>query len=170
MKRIYENICKAEDFITKTSLIIIAILIFVAAIARCIRHPLIWAVDVSTFLFAWVVFISGDIAMRNDKLVSIDLVTKLMPEKAQKIFKTINQLIIMLFLAALIVYGLWLSYTTRFRTFPGLTTLSYTWVTLSVPVGSALMLITSIRKIKKQFKENHECKLKHGDDCITKQI
>lgn len=153
LKKIYEYICKAEDFITKTSLTIIATLIFAAAIARCVRHPIIWAVDLSTFLFAWVVFISGDIAMRNDKLVNIDLVTKLLPQKVQFVFKVINQLIIMGFLAALIGYGLWLSYTTRFRTFPGLTNLSYTWVTLSVPVGSALMLVTSIKKIKEQLRQ-----------------
>ena len=160
MKKIYEYICKAEELIAKTSLSVIAVLIFAAAIARCLRHPIIWAVDISTFLFAWVVFLSADIAMRHDKLVNLDMVTKLLPEKFQKTLKIINHLIIIVFLLALIGYGFWLSYTTRFRTFPGLTTLSYTWVTLSVPVGSILMLVTSVLKIKEQF--SHEAQVSTG--------
>lgn len=148
MKKVYEFICKVEEFITKVSLIVIALLIFAAAIARCLRHPIIWAVDISTFLFAWVVFLSADIAMRNDKLVNLDMVLKLFPEKVQKGVKIVNYFIIILFLLALIGYGSWLTYTTRYRTFPGLITLSYSWATLSVPVGSILMLVTSILKIK----------------------
>jgi TRAP-type C4-dicarboxylate transport system permease small subunit len=34
------------------------------------------------------------------------------------------------------------------RTFQGIPGFSYTWVTLSVPFGCALMLITAILKIK----------------------
>jgi TRAP-type C4-dicarboxylate transport system permease small subunit len=48
----------------------------------------------------------------------------------------------------MIVYGSWLSYTTRLRTFQGIPGFSYTWVTLSVPLGCTLMLITAILKIK----------------------
>ena len=55
----------------------------------------------------------------------------------------------MIFLAGMIGYGLWLSYTTRLRTFQGIPGFSfYTWVTLSVPVGCALMLTTALLKIK----------------------
>ena len=48
----------------------------------------------------------------------------------------------------MIGYGLPLSYTTRFRAFQGIPGFSYSWVTLSVPIGCALMLITAILKIK----------------------
>jgi TRAP-type C4-dicarboxylate transport system permease small subunit len=48
----------------------------------------------------------------------------------------------------MIGYGLWLSYTTRLRTFQGIPGFSYTWVTLSVPIGCALMLITATLKLK----------------------
>ena len=75
------------------------------------------------------------------------LVAKLSMRK-QNSMEMINLMIISIFLGALIVFGLWLSYTTRFRTFQGIPGFSYTWVTISVPVGSALMLITTINKIK----------------------
>ena len=57
-------------------------------------------------------------------------------------------IIIVIFLVGMIGYGLPLSYTTRFRAFQGIPGFSYSWVTLSVPIGCALMLITAILKIK----------------------
>ena len=48
----------------------------------------------------------------------------------------------------MIGYGVKLSYTTRLRCFQGIPGFSYTWVTLSVPFGCALMLITAILKVR----------------------
>ena len=48
----------------------------------------------------------------------------------------------------MIGYGIELSYTTRLRTFQGIPGFSYTWVTMSVPIGCALMLVSTIRRIR----------------------
>lgn len=71
MKKIYEYIGKAELFIAKGSLAILTALVFSAAVARTLHYPIVWAVDAATFLFAWCVFLSGDVVIRKDKLVSI---------------------------------------------------------------------------------------------------
>ena len=152
MKQINAFIYKMEIFISKTFLAIITALVFGAAMARTFRMPIVWAVDVATFLFAWCVFFGADLAIRNDKLMSIDLFTKKLPIKAQHILKLVNLFIIAAFLVFLIVFGVWLSYTTRFRTFQGIPEFSYTWVTISVPIGSALMLSTVIGKFITQIK------------------
>jgi TRAP-type C4-dicarboxylate transport system permease small subunit len=86
--------------------------------------------------------------MRLDRLFCIEVITMKLSQKAQLYVKFINYTIIAIFLVGMIVYGSWLSYTTRLRTFQGIPGFSYTWVTLSVPCGCALMLITSILKIK----------------------
>lgn len=155
MMKLYEAIGKAEVFIAKGSLAILTALVFVSAVARTVRHPLVWTVDAATFLFAWCVFLSADIAIRNDKLVSIDMVVKKLPKKIQFYLKLFNQIVIMVFLAALIGFGFWLSYTTRLRTFQGIPGFSYTWVTLSVPVGCILMLATTILKVKEQLSRGY---------------
>lgn len=152
MGKLYEYICKAEAFIAKCTLVLTAALIFTAAVARSIHHPLVWAMDAATFLFAWCVFLSADVAMRNNKLVSIDMFVKLLPPKIRFYIKLFNQIVIIIFLSALIGYGTWLSYITRFRTFQGIPGFSYTWVTISVPIGSLLMLITSIRQIREEYR------------------
>jgi TRAP-type C4-dicarboxylate transport system permease small subunit len=86
--------------------------------------------------------------MRMDRLFCIEVITEKLSPKAQLYMKVINYGIIVVFLLGMIGYGSWLSYTTRLRTFQGIPGFSYTWVTLSVPLGCALMLITSILKIK----------------------
>jgi TRAP-type C4-dicarboxylate transport system permease small subunit len=52
-----------------------------------------------------------------------------------------------------VVYGIKLSYTTRFRSFQGIPWFSYTWVTLSVPIGSMLMVTTTIINFRSKLKE-----------------
>jgi TRAP-type C4-dicarboxylate transport system permease small subunit len=148
MKGIYEFICTQEMRIAEWSLGILSLLVFAAAVARFLYHPMNWAMDAATFLFAWTVFLGADAAMRMDRLFCIEVVTSKLPQKAQLYLKCINYVIITVFLVGMIGYGLWLSYTTRLRTFQGIPGFSYTWVTLSVPIGCALMLITAILKIK----------------------
>ena len=148
MKNIYEFICKKEMLIAKCALGILSLLVFAAAVGRSFYYPLNWAMDAATFLFAWTVFLGADAAMRLDRLFCIEVVTGKLPQKAQLYLKLINYIIIIIFLLGMIGYGLWLSYTTRLRAFQGIPGFSYTWVTLSVPLGCALMLITAILKIK----------------------
>jgi len=148
MKKIYEFICKKEMLIAEWSLGILSLLVFVAAVGRSLYYPLNWAMDAATFLFAWTVFLGADAAMRLDRLFCLEVITNKLPQKAQLYLKFINYMIIVIFLVGMIGYGLWLSYTTRLRTFQGIPGFSYSWVTLSVPIGCALMLTTAILRIK----------------------
>jgi TRAP-type C4-dicarboxylate transport system permease small subunit len=152
MKGIYEFLCRKEMLIAKCALGILTLLVFAAAVGRYLYYPLNWAMDAATFLFAWTVFLGADAAMRMDRLFCIEVITAKLPQKAQLYLKLINYVIIVVFLVGMIGYGSWLSYTTRLRTFQGIPGFSYTWVTLSVPFGCALMLITSILKIKTFFR------------------
>lgn len=148
MKKIYDFICRQEMQIAKYSLGVLSLLVFVAAVARSLHYPLNWAMDAATFLFAWTVFLGADAAMRMDRLFCIKVVSSRLPLKARLYLQIVNYGIIAVFLAGMIGYGIPLSWTTRFRAFQGIPGFSYSWVTLSVPIGCALMLITAILKIK----------------------
>ena len=148
MKEMYAVICKYEMRLAVWSLGILSFLVFAAAAGRFLYHPMNWAMDAATFLFAWTVFLGADAAMRLDRLFCIEVITGKLPLKAQLYLKCVNYMIIIAFLVGMIGYGFWLSYTTRLRTFQGIPGFSYTWVTLSVPIGCALMLITAILKVK----------------------
>jgi len=148
MKKLYEYICKCETFLIKVFLVIFVGLVFLAAATRYIGYPINWSVDMAVCLFAWCTFLGGDVAMRNNKLMNVDFLISKLSGKNKNFIEIINLFIILIFLAALIGFGVWLSYTTRFRAFQGIPGFSYTWVTLSVPVGSVLMMITTILKIR----------------------
>ena len=156
MKKVYQFIGKAEVIISATCFTISLLLIFSGAIARTLRHPLNWSQDLSLFLFAWGVFLSADAAMRANKLVNINLFINRLPENMRKIFATVVYVIIFIFLIFLSYNGIKLSVFSRRRVFQGIPGFSYSWVMLSIPVGSVLQMITIILKIKNLYKrEEH---------------
>ncbi len=148
MKKIYEYICKGEIFLIKIFLVFIVGLVFVAAVTRYLGYPINWSVDMAVCLFAWCTFLGGDVAMRSNKLMNVEFLIRKLPDKYRNSIELINLIIILIFLLAFIVYGINLSYTTRFRQFQGIPGFSYTWVTISVPIAGTLMVITTINKIR----------------------
>lgn len=151
--KFYEWLGTVEMRIAKVCVIVLSALVLLSAIARSSGHPMSWTVDMATFLFAWSVFLGADAAMRKDMLVSIDLVVCRLPRKIQWYVKILNNILIGIFLIGMVIFGIMLSFTTYFRTFSGLPWLSYTWVTISVPLGCFLMLMTDFRKTKELIKE-----------------
>ncbi|QTL99674.1 TRAP transporter small permease subunit [Iocasia frigidifontis] len=148
MKKLYRYICLGEEVLTKSALFLIIVLVFIAAILRTLKYPLNWSVDIAQLLFAWTVFIGADIAFRRDKLMGVDLIISKFPSKIKSFLKIFFYCLIIIFLFITLIYGLQLCIENSARTFQSLR-ISYSWVTLSLPVGSILMVITSIIKIKK---------------------
>jgi TRAP-type C4-dicarboxylate transport system permease small subunit len=148
MKRFYEGLCQAEAVIAGTFLMVMVGLIFLGGLARLAHHPLIWTTDVATCLFAWACFLAADIAWRRDSLMSIDLVPDRLPARARATLLMINYALIVAFLLYLISMGFYLAWVSRIRSFQGMPGVSYSLVTLSLPVGALLLLVTTLRKIK----------------------
>ncbi len=151
MNRAYECMCKGEAFVAQITLWGMVLLIFAAGVARLVGSPINWAVDMSTCLFAWSCFLSADIAWRENKLMRVDVFLRLFPQRMQRPLEVLNYVVLVGFFLYLIVFGVILSYTTRVRTFQGIPGFSYTWVTLSVPVGAIFLLLTAIVKIRREF-------------------
>jgi len=151
MKKLYEYICQGEIFVIKVFLVFMVGLVFIAASTRYLGYPINWSVDMAVCLFAWCTFLGADVAMRNNKLMNIDFLINKLPGKNKNFIEIINLFIILIFLLALIGYGVKLSYTTRFRAFQGIPWFSYTWVTLSVPVAGTLMVISTVLKIREKL-------------------
>lgn len=152
MKKIYRQFCKIEEAITNLLLLMICLLVFVSAIARTIRHPLNWAVDISLLLFAWEVFLGGDVAIRNTELIGVDIFIKKFPASIQKGLRITFSFMILGFLSILVIYGIPLVLDSTKRLFQVLP-LSYAWATLSVPVGAFFMIISVTIKLVRMIKE-----------------
>ncbi|KUK77394.1 MAG: Tripartite ATP-independent periplasmic transporter dctq component [candidate division WS6 bacterium 34_10] len=150
--KFYEIIGKMEHLIASSFLVIMVIIIFSAGFGRSIGYPIRWAIDASTFLFAWAAFFSADLAMRYNRHVNVEIIINRLPQRAQNYLNLVNYSIITIFLLFLIGYGIQLSYITRFRAYQGIPGFSYTWVTLSIPVGCFFLLITILLKMWKLIK------------------
>jgi TRAP-type C4-dicarboxylate transport system permease small subunit len=135
-----------------TFLVLMVALIFLGGVARSMHYPLNWTVDAATAFFAWACFLCGDIAWRNDSLMSFTVLTDRLPERARKFCTYACYAIIVVFLIYLIVAGIWLSWISRARSFQGIPSISYSWVTMSLPVGGTLLLITAISKIRGEIR------------------
>jgi TRAP-type C4-dicarboxylate transport system permease small subunit len=143
----FSVLCKAEAVLAGLFLVLMVILIFAGGVARLAHHPLNWTIDVATCLFAWACFLAADIAWRNDSMMSIEILTNRLPAKLQSALRLLNYALIISFLAYLIYYGVYLAWVSRIRTFQGIPDVSYSWVTMSLPVGAFLLLITTWRKV-----------------------
>ncbi|NME35529.1 MULTISPECIES: TRAP transporter small permease [Fusobacterium] len=151
MLKLYNKFCKLESLIASILLIGIFFLVFSSAIFRTVGYPINWAQDAALVAFAWMIFLGSDLAIRNTKLIGIEVLTKYFPKLFQKYLDIIFKCIIICFLLILVKYGYVMAITGAKRT---ITTLgiSYAWVTASVPVGAVLMIISTAIRLKESIK------------------
>jgi len=153
MKKVSEVINKIERYLAAACLVVATSITFIAAMTRVFGHPINWSIDIALFLWAWCIFFSGDLALRDDKMVNVDLLINRLPKKVTKIHSIILYVIILAFLIALLIYGSVLVYTSRLRPFQSIPAISYSWVTLSLVLGALLMIRTVIGKIIVLYKK-----------------
>lgn len=150
MNKLADIVLKAEEAIAAFLLCLIAVLVFLSAIARTLGTPVNWAQDMSLLAFGWLTFLGSDVIIRHGNLIRIDMFAKKLPLFIQKPLILIFDVLMLLFLLILVVYGFMLVDQSWLRTFNTLN-LSYAWCTLAVPVGAFLMFFSILGKTKKDI-------------------
>ena len=148
MRRLYAALLKVEAVLAGTLLLLMVVLIFTGGVARLMRYPQNWTIDLATCFFAWAAFLCADIAWRRDALMSVNLLVNRLPARFQRLALYANYLIISAFLVYVVYAGLELAYVSRARSFQGIPWISYSWVTMSLPVGGMLLLVTTGLKVR----------------------
>jgi len=151
LRTFYSYVGKAEAVVAATFLVLMVALIFLGGVARTLGAPLVWTTDFATCFFAWACFLCADVAWRNDGLISIRLLADRLPGHWQRLLTFCNYVLITLFLLYLMGTGLWLSYVSRARSFQGIPEISYSWITMSLPVGATLLLVTTLIKFRREI-------------------
>ena len=149
---IYHGFCKVEETIVAVFVAAITFLVFVSALARGIGHPLNWATDTSLLLLSWVIFLGADSALRRSDFIRVDMLMMRFSLKVQKLLYYLFYVIAILFLLVLVRYGVPLALENTKRNFQGME-ISYSWATISVPIGAFLMIITIVLKLIRRRKE-----------------
>ena len=106
------------------------------------------------------IFLGSDVAMRGSGLIGVDLFVKKFPAGVQKVLDILFKVIIAAFLCVLIYYGYGMTTSGWARQITSLH-ISYSWVTMAVPVGSFFMLISTIRNIIERVKTPAGQEVKH---------
>ena len=151
MKKFYKIFCKAEEIIAMVLLGGLGGLVFISALMRTLKHPLNWAQDVALVAFAWLIFFGSDIAVRGSGLIGIDMLVKHFPQKIQKAVDIIFKIMIICFLVILVYYGIKMTASGWKRQITALE-ISYSWVTMAVPVGAFFMIISTVIKLIERIK------------------
>ena len=152
MKKLYLRAIAAEAFLATAFLVLMVALIFLGGVSRVLGHPLNWTIDFATAFFAWACFLCADIAWRKDSLMTIEVVTTRLPDRWQTACRMLNYFVIGAFLVYVTTFGTWLAWTSRVRSFQGIPEISYSWVTMSMPVGAVLLLITTLLKVRDELR------------------
>ena len=158
IKTFYARLCKVEESLTKFFLVVVFTLVFFSALFRTFGIPINWAVDVAKLFFSWAVFFGTDMAIRENRLVRVDMLTDRLPNKITKTIEVLFSLVILAFLIVMIKYGVTLCVDNEKRQFANMA-ISYSWATLSLPVGCFFMVISQSIRLKSQIKEALLCYL-----------
>lgn len=127
-------------------LVVMVGLVFVAVVARYLFNaPLIFSYDLSTLLFAWVVFLGLFVAERQGAHIGLDLVQNMAHGPARK-FLQLGKQVLLIVLAG---YITWISYRLVQRTgmqIPSMR-ISSKWLYASLPIGFAALTLNYLLRL-----------------------
>ena len=148
MKKLYHAFCKAETALCGAGFVMLVALIFLSAILRFFKVSMSWNSDLALFLLAWTAFLGADIAWRSGQLVGVDLVTRKLPEKTQKLVTLAIYLIVLCALVIIVVFGLRLAWMERLRRYQSIP-IPFSLVTVSLVCAALSMCLSTALKIRR---------------------
>lgn len=146
MKKFEDIVSKVEIVIVCFGLMLLIITVFLAAVLRFFGVDMSISTDLAQLTFAWISFIGADLAMRKDRHMGVDIITSRLPAVVQNGIRLFCYVIALVFLAICTSYGISLCITNAARKYQTLY-ISYSWATVSCPIGCGLMCITAIKRI-----------------------
>ncbi|SDJ03093.1 TRAP transporter small permease [Billgrantia gudaonensis] len=114
--------------------------------ARAIGQPFAGGAEFAQFLFIWTAVLGADITLRHGGQVRIDALLVRLPLAWQRLITGSCLSLMLVFLAMLAWYGFPLAFSNWQRPM-GVAGLSYGYITLALPVGALLMILSLVRRI-----------------------
>ncbi|GAB2780917.1 TRAP transporter small permease [Halomonas shantousis] len=136
---------KLEDILAIVLLGCTSLTILASSTMRAIGHPFAGGAELAQFFFIWTAVLGADITLRRGGQVRIDALITRMPATMLRLVTAVILLMMLVFLALLVWYGLPLALSNWQRPM-GVAGMSYGYVTLALPVGAALMFLSLIRR------------------------
>ncbi|ODT64944.1 MAG: hypothetical protein ABS75_33590 [Pelagibacterium sp. SCN 63-23] len=132
--------------LTVVTLVVLVGVVFGAVVMRYVFHaPLIFSFDLSTLLFAWLVFVGLAIADQDDAHMGLDLVANIGNAALKQGLIGIRLILVL----ALSIYLAWVGWQLYQRTGAQISSLriSAKWLYLSMPIGFGLLALSYVGRI-----------------------
>ena len=140
------HLARVEELVSRVLLALLVLLVFVPAVSRTFNRPIIWSIEIAQLLFAWLAFLGANQAMRAGAHIGVDVLTRNLPPRIRHAVALFNLGLVAAFLAALLWYGVELTFVSVDRRFMT-TNLSFAFATVAAPLGAALLLLTTVGRL-----------------------
>lgn len=98
---------KLLAFVTASAMAAIVLIVFVnVALRYIVNTGLTWSEEIAVNLFVWVIFLGAILAGLEGLHIKVDMLTKKLPKKIQKVFLVISSLCVLFAMGVLIVGGI----------------------------------------------------------------
>lgn len=145
--KMVDNLNKAVGIFLSLMLGVMSILIIVQVISRFLIHfPLTWSEELSRYLMIYIVFAGASLAMRHNKLISIELLPELLSEKKRKVVIIFVAILSMVFFGILFFQGISMIERVQMQTSPGLG-ISMAIPYAALPIGALLLALNALALI-----------------------
>lgn len=128
------------------SLVVLVGVVFAAVVMRyAFNAPLIFSFDLSTLIFAWIVFVGLTIADRDDAHMGLDLIPGLASVQLQNVLIALRLVLV----TALSAYLAFIGYQLFLRTGAQISSLriSARWLYAAMPVGFGLLTLSYLGRV-----------------------
>ncbi|ORC36209.1 hypothetical protein B4O97_06355 [Marispirochaeta aestuarii] len=153
MKKITGYIDRVTDVFCISLMSVAFLITFFHIIGRYVlRNPIYFSEELARYCFIWASMLGAAVVNRHDEHTSVTYFINLLPPRVQDVIYILRELLIVVILCVLIFQGIRLSYTMRTVQTAALA-LSWALVYISLPIGSALMIISTLHLIKEKIGE-----------------
>ncbi len=142
--KIVDYINKIVGYILGVMIGTMSILILLQIFTRfIINYPLHWTEELARYLMIYGVFLGAALALRYNRLISIEAVAQALPPKMQILLKKVVMVITIIFALILVVQGTEITSTINSQTSAGLG-ISMSIPYLAIPLGAVLLIINAL--------------------------
>lgn len=137
-------------------LVVFAVTVYDVAARYFFNAPTIWGLELVIALAGIHYMLAGAAAVKNDAHVRIDFIYRLLPPRAQLVMTLLAHLLSLLFLGAIVYYGIQQAETSLMggeRTGAGWNSRAPMWMKLAIPVGAALMVLQILINFARTLRE-----------------
>lgn len=128
-------------------------LTFASTVLRSLGYGgIYWAEELTRYTSIWVAFLGAGLGVRYGIHLRVDIMIDALPRRLKESLIVFSHLMVLLFALVLVIFGSKLSLSNYTQQSTSLR-MPMTFAQAAIPVGAALMIYETLRKMIKQFKQ-----------------